>query len=314
MIRTGGIEWERENMKRYLALLLAVLLLASCGKTEEADQGGYQIYYVNKEGTALTHEGYDPQATDTDALIGELLEQMNTAPEDASMRVAKPDGVTINGYSVESAFIYMDFGPEYQTMNVVTEVLYRAAVVKTLTQIPGIEGVSFQVAGTPLSDQRGNAVGVMTDDSFVENTGETINAYSRDTLTLYFASEDGTHLRQERVDVVYNSNMSMEKLIMEQLIAGPQAEGYRAVLPADVTVLSISVSDGTCYVNFDGKLQNIEADITEDVALYAIVDSLTELSSIRRVQIAINGETQLALRESRRLDQPYVRNLDLLEE
>ena len=49
------------------------------------------------------------------------------------------------------------------------------------------------MAGTPLSDQKGNAVGVMTDDSFVENTGETINAYSRDTLTLYFASEDGTH-------------------------------------------------------------------------------------------------------------------------
>ena len=196
----------------------------------------------------------------------------------------------------------------------VTEVLYRAAVVKTLTQIAGIEGVSFQVAGTPLSDQKGNAVGVMTDDSFVENTGETINAYSRDTLTLYFASEDGTHLRQERVDVVYNSNMSMEKLIMEQLIAGPQAEGYRAVLPADVTVLSISVTDGTCYVNFDGKLQNIEADITEDVALYAIVDSLTELTSIQRVQIAVNGETQTALRESRRLDQSYVRNLDLVEE
>ena len=92
------------------------------------------------------------------------------------MRIAKPDGVTINDYSVEAEFIYMDFGPEYLTMNVVTEVLYRAAVVKTLTQIAGIEGVSFQVAGTPLSDQKGNAVGVMTNDSFVENTGETINA------------------------------------------------------------------------------------------------------------------------------------------
>ena len=51
-------------MRRYLALLLAVLLLLpSCGKMEEADQGGYQIYYVNKEGTALAHEGYEPQAT-----------------------------------------------------------------------------------------------------------------------------------------------------------------------------------------------------------------------------------------------------------
>ena len=44
------------------------------------------------------------------------------------------------------------------------------------------------------------------------------------------------------------------------------------------------------------------------------MDSLTELTSIQRVQIAVNGETQTALRESRRLDQSYVRNLDLLEE
>lgn len=111
-----------------------------------------------------------------------------------------------------------------------------------------------------------------------------------------------------------SARLAAEKITEEQLIAGPQAEGYRAVLPADVTVLSISVTDGTCYVNFDGKLQNIEADITEDVALYAIVDSLTELTSIQRVQIAVNGETQTALRESRRLDQSYVRNLDLVEE
>ncbi len=94
------------------------------------------------------------------------------------------------------------------------------------------------MAGTPLSDQKGNAVGVMTDDSFVENTGETINAYSRDTLTLYLRVGGWHSSSSGAVDVVYNSNMSMEKADhVEQLIAGPQAEGYRAVLPADVTVL-----------------------------------------------------------------------------
>lgn len=70
---------------------------------------------------------------------------------------------------------------------------------------------------------------MMTADSFVDNTGETINGFKRDTLTLCFAAEDGIHLKQERVEVVYNGNVSMEKLIVEQLIAGrrPKATGRR---------------------------------------------------------------------------------------
>ena len=48
MGRCVTVGFERKKMRRYLALLLAaLLLLVSCGKTEEADQGGYQIYYVN---------------------------------------------------------------------------------------------------------------------------------------------------------------------------------------------------------------------------------------------------------------------------
>ncbi len=301
-------------MKKYLpVILLFSLLLTSCGNGKDAE-AKYQVYYVNKEGTGLECKGYDPRAEETKELVEELLAKMDENPPDTGLRPAKPQNVSVNSFMTEDAFLYMDFNQEYMTLDAVTEVLYRAAVVKTLTQIPGVEGVSFQIGGAPLADSRGNPVGVMTSDSFVDNTGETINSFKRDTLNLYFASEDGTHLRQERVDVVYNGNVSMEKLIMEQLIAGPKAEGYKATLSSDTTVLNISVTDGTCYVNFDSKLQEIGADITEDAVIYSIVDSLTELNTIQRVQLSVNGRTDLVLRESRRLDRVYERNLELVED
>lgn len=302
------------EMKKYLpVILLFSLLLTSCGNGKDAE-AKYQVYYVNKEGTGLECKGYDPRAEETKELVEELLAKMDENPPDTGLRPAKPQNVSVNSFMTEDAFLYMDFNQEYMTLDAVTEVLYRAAVVKTLTQIPGVEGVSFQIGGAPLADSRGNPVGVMTSDSFVDNTGETINSFKRDTLNLYFASEDGTHLRQERVDVVYNGNVSMEKLIMEQLIAGPKAEGYKATLSSDTTVLNISVTDGTCYVNFDSKLQEIGADITEDAVIYSIVDSLTELNTIQRVQLSVNGRTDLVLRESRRLDRVYERNLELVED
>lgn len=303
-------------MKRVLlSILICLLFLVSCGKSEQAETQ-YEVYYVNKEGTTLVSSGYNPKAEkkETKKLVEELLSQMDESPDGNDMRPAKPKGVSVKEYMMEEKFLYMDFNREYSTLDAVEEVLYRAAVVKTLTQIPGVEGVSFQVGGAPLTDRRGNAIGMMTEESFVDNTGETINSFKRETLNLYFSSEDGSHLKREAVDVVYNGNVSKEKLIIEQLISGPKADGFKATLPSDVELLNIRVTDGTCYVNFDDKFQEIGAGITEDVVIYSVVDSLTEISTIHKVQISMNGKTDLVLRENRSLNKVYERNLDCVEE
>ena len=49
-----------------------------------------------------------------------------------------------------------------------------------------------------------------------------------------------------------------------------------------------------------------------DVVIYSIVNSLTELSTINKVQISVNGETNMVLRESRSLDKLYERNPELI--
>ncbi len=160
-----------------------------------------------------------------------------------------------------------------------------------------------------------NPVGQMNADSFVENTGDAINEETVTTLTLYFANKSGDKLVKEKVNVTGSSNISVEKLVVESLIRGPvSGDTDYPTLPPGTKILSISTKDGICYVNLNDGFLEQGYNVTEAVTIYSIVDSLTELSGISKVQILVNGETDLVYKESMRLDTIYERNLDIIEQ
>jgi germination protein M len=194
--------------------------------------------------------------------------------------------VIFSGYSLT-----VDFGAGLYSMGAADAVLLRAAVVKTLVQIKGVSYVSFMVEGEPYKDKSGNLIGSMNADSFVENPGEQINSSVETTLTLYFASEDGTKLVPETREVHYSSNISLEKLVIEKLTSGPKTVGLLATIPTGTKLITLTVVDGVCYVNLDETFRNQNEEISEQVVLYSIVDSLTNLDSVDKVQISINGDT-----------------------
>ena len=209
----------------------------------------------------------------------------------------------------------LDMSTEYKKLSATAEVLIRAAIVRTMTQLEGIENVSFTVGGEALTDSLGSIVGPMTADMFIDNAGKEINAYEKTRLKLYFA--DGTGERLVEVisqPIVYSSNISMEKLVLEQLIAGPSAEDGEAyaVLSSATKVLGVTVKDGVCYVNFDENALTPVGNATAQVQIYAIVNSLAELPNINRVQIAVGGKTDVLFGEKIQLSTVFDRNLDLV--
>ena len=117
-------------------------------------------------------------------------------------------------------------------------------------------------------------------------------------------------VEETRSDVYYSSNVSMEKLIMEQLLEGPQTEGAKSAIPAGTKLINVSVVDGVCYVSLDENFKNQDYQVNEAVVIYSIVDSLTELSTISKVQISVNGDTSGTYRDNFKLSDMYDRNLD----
>ena len=62
----------------------------------------------------------------------------------------------------------VDFSEAYKNLSAADEILTRASIVKSLTQIEGVESVAFCIKGQPLKDQLNKEVGGMTASMFID--------------------------------------------------------------------------------------------------------------------------------------------------
>ena len=97
---------------------------------------------------------------------------------------------------------------------------------------------------------------------------------------------------------------------MEQLLEGPTISGAQSAIPEGTKLMSVSVVDGVCYVSLDETFRNQNYKINESIVIYSIVNSLSELPTINKVQITVNGDTSGVYRDNFALNNMYDRNLD----
>ena len=309
----------RKRTGLFFLILLILTCVSACGRDELKGEYRYTIYYVNKEGTCVVSEEYatDTSAEDKEALLRELMNRMRDTSE--KPEYLSPLSESFQDYKLNEGQMNMDFSEAYMRQEPIVEVLCRAAVVRTLTQIEGIDTITFSVENETLADISGVPVGAMAADSFIDNAGTEINAYAETKFLLYFANEAGNGLVEVERNVVYNSNISMERQVVEELIKGPGKDGdmgyetgYPTINPA-VTILSVTVKDRVCYVNLSEEFLTPVYDVTSSVALYSIVNSLVELPGVNRVQISIDGDTNVTYRDNVSLTTVFERNLDIVE-
>lgn len=296
-----------------LFLVLAVCFTA-CGSREETVPGkSYDIYYVNNDETCIFSEPYQTETEESQLLLNELLEQLSMKPEKLEYKAPLAENFELLDYSWDGENLTLNFDEYYKDMDSIKEVLVRAAIVRTLSQISDIKYIAFTIHNEPLMDSNNVAIGTMSADTFIDNAGDEINTYEKVNLRLYFANENGDRLVEENQrNVVYNSNISMEKLVVEKLIEGPTAAGSYPTINPSAKLLSVTVIDRICYVNFDEAFLTQPYNVTSDVTIYSITNSLIELPNINKVQISINGDTSLFYRESISLTNIFERNLDLV--
>lgn len=308
----------KKQIRRIWGIWLLISLtvsLTGCQKKEVPPDSAYKIYYVNQEETGLLEEAYKKEIKDTKQTVAEMLKSLQKSGNDINVQPAIPREVTLRSYQLNKERLSLYFDKAYGEMDVVREVLCRAALVRTLTQIRGVTLVAFYVDGEPLVNKAGEAYGYFQADDFVQNTGSTINSYQETNLLLYFANEAGDRLIEETVEVRYNSNFPKEKVVLERLMKGPEGqEKGKATISKGTKLLGVSMKDGVCYLNFDEGILNIVPGVNPKVIIYSIVNSVAENSSVHRVQILVNGKRDMVFQESVRLEEPLRTNLDIVEE
>ena len=302
-----------------VCLLLSLFFAVSCGSAEEADRSRvYNIYVMNKDETKLSANEYEVKGGSQEEVIDELLEQLTTTPERMEYKAPLSGSFELLGYSLDGGQLVLNFDERYRTLPPTTEVLARAATVRTMTQVKGIDYVSFQIRSNPLLDMSGNVIGSMSADMFIDNTESEMNSRERVKIRLYFANAEGDRLIETNRTLEYSrysTNISMERLVVEQLIGGPSEQVKDKVYPTmnpETKVIGVTLKDGTCYVNLSEHFLTQIYNVSSDVAIYSLVNTLVELPNVGRVQIAVNGDSNVMFRQNTSLSATYERNLDLV--
>ncbi len=301
-------------MKRLLAIILtaASLCLAACGK----DGTAYTVYHKNADGDRLIPETrrIDEGAT-VEETIASLIGFLSASPKTEGALNVLPTDVKLLGASVENGTATVNLSDAYYGNKGVDELLSRVAIANTLCGIDGVDEVLIKIDGKPLvSSTTGAQIGPISSGD-IANGFQDKAVVDKETVVLYFPDENGEYLVPERREIELQASISVERVIISELAKGPATEGLVRVIPSDVNLISIETTDGVCFVNLSGDFVSSVASSSASttMALYSIVNSLTELDGISSVQVLIDGKTGVEF-GNYVLDVPLAKNQTLIKE
>lgn len=297
------------KMRRWVAVLVVLFtagsVLGGCREdTGEHGTGEYLLYRMADDGMGLKRTKYHAVADsdDTVAVIAEILNNYEM--------------VDVKEFEIKDGQLFIYFSSAYVNLEPIDEVLLRAAIVKTLCQVDGVEYVEFFVEDETLEID-GQPVGAMSELSFMDSIGGD-GATQDKYVTLFFSDVSGKGMKEITVRLTYDMTVPLARLLIEQLLAGPEkmervnTSDVRASIPEGTKLNSLTIRDHVCYVDFSKEFVNVQAEVKSEIVIYSIVNTLCELSDINKVQFTIDGEQQEAYGDTKEFDQPFERNLDLV--
>lgn len=281
-----------KKISNLFCVLFCLLVLGACGEEEVDEDKIFSVYYVSNSETKVEMHEHIMEADTMEGQLEELMTCLSTMPEKLEYKAPFAMGFQVLSSDFEEGKLLLDVDASYSKLPPTTEVLARAAIVRTLTQIEGINYVGIHVEGNQLFDNAGELVSWMNADTFINNDGNDINTYELVKVKLYFANETGDKLIAANREKHYSTNTPLERFVIDELIAGPsgQLAGLYPSVNPSTKIINVMTKDGICYVNLDSSFLTVVNNVSTEVSVYAIVNSLVELSNVNKVQILINGE------------------------
>lgn len=284
------------------------LFLSSCGKKSET---GISLYYINEARTGFVEKKITCKSKTQEAIVKELYDKLRKLSADGTSKAAS-DYMVINDVALEGGILYLNFASGYTGLSDKDKALFRTAVSKTMSSLDFVEYVRIYENGSPVTDSNGVDIGLLNNQSFITDSNSDDEIDTTEAV-IYYSDSVGSSLVGEKKTITYDKNIPVEKVILKHIIDGPSGNGNKRTVPSNLRILSVYTKKGTCYVNFDSSFLNSLADVSADVTIYSIVDTLCGLSGIQRVQIMVDGSSDWNFRESYSLSEPYERNLDLVK-
>jgi len=267
-----------------LAVFAMLMLLFACGEAEVTKDNVINVYRVVNPDARIDSELVRAEVVE----ISSQEDRLKSAVSALSRRSyyqeltrAAPDNVKILSYTLEEGSLILEVTPGYLELAGMQKTLVDYCLALTLCEIDGVETVSVYVDGA------GVTLGLMPDDAILYDVEKM--PFERQ-LRLYFADSGGRYLGKEYRSLTVAYDDMIELHVMEEILKGPEGPGLTSAIPEGTRLLGISTLNGVCTVNLSDEFLNNapETAVGGRLAVYSIVNSLTTISKVNKVRLAVN--------------------------
>ncbi len=285
------------SRKSVIGILAAVLIVVIAVIIGAVNSGRNRItmntdlYFFNESETAISAEQHEIVYDADEDVVEAVVDALIKGPENSRQRRTLHRDVKLLAIDrSDPANIIVNFSREYITGDTTKDILATYSVVKSLCALDGIQSVKVIIEGDDIVAPDGTVIGYLTNEDI--NLPTDTNTTETRNIKLYFTQRGTNRLYGEMRTIRAADQQPIEQYIINELIKGPQAEGLSATLSSETTLIGVDTIGDVCFVNFGSNFaeRNSGDQDKEILAVYSIVDSLTELDTINRVQFFIDGK------------------------
>ncbi len=273
-----------------IAVIIIVVAIVSIGKDNGNKYTG-DLYFFNDSATTIVAESREIRYSDDQDLAETVIDELRKGPDNSKhLRIMEKKTHLISLSDIETGNVVVNFSREFVTGDSAKDIFAVYSVVKSLCAIGNIDSVKVVIEGKEIATNDGSIIGYLTDQDINLPT-DTYNGETRE-ITLYFPKKESQKLVKETRSIKVTDQQPIAQYIINELIKGPVNESLSDALSDDTVLLSVETSDNICFVNFKASFidKNSGTAEKEKLAVYSIVDSLTELENIDRVQLLMDGK------------------------
>jgi len=269
-----------------------------------------KLYFPTEDNSALKAEEREVRVVEG-AILKACINALMEGPETQGLRKTIPDGTKLLGISIKNNVATVDFSKEFLQTAGVEEIVTRLSVVNTLTEIDGVDKVRFHIQGEEMIGPSGMPLGAMGPVS-LDKDGKPV-AEEIKTVTLYFSDSDAMFVVPEKRQITLAKDEPTEKAVFIELMNGPESENLHATIPKGTKLLSIETKNGICTIDLSKEFVDNSPGGTasERMTISSVVNTLTELDGIKKVQFLIEGQKR-AVYTHVVFDEPFERDESII--
>ena len=296
-----------------IIIVLAIIFSKLKNTSINSNTENIKIYYYNKVNSTLSYEEKNISINDNN-FINNIFEQMKISPKSTNLKSVVPPDLELLDYNLYNYILTVNLSNNYNNLSDIEKLIFRAGFVWSITEINSINSIKFLIENEELKYANNKNIGYLNRDNIILNPIISPDKLEQEKIILYFANSNNK-LVEEKRNIEANQNQSMEIHIVEELIIGPKLDGNIKTVPSETKIRNIKTEDNICYVDlssdFITKISGNKEQ--ENLAIYSIVNSLTNLSNVNKVQFLIDGEKTNLSKESVDISQPLGRYENIIQ-